>query len=160
MVKWCAYTVFERTRYRTPVAGYICCNTTISNHNKLYDTGNVTILTGNSEFLICLVQYLKTKQYNIVCIHDMSHSAVKHGLSSLGMRMRVSGMGAIGDPCTATISWSIVQSHLLYSASSPAPITKHSILVGWLVGSLRKLLQYVDVGGRVTRYDYEYESIW
>jgi hypothetical protein len=40
----------------------------------------------------------------------------------------MNGVGAQGDPCIATILWSIVRPHLLYSASSPAPLTKYSIL--------------------------------
>jgi hypothetical protein len=42
--------------------------------------------------------------------------------------MSLSGVGIQVDPCTATIFWSIVHPHLLYSASSPVPLTKHSIL--------------------------------
>jgi hypothetical protein len=40
----------------------------------------------------------------------------------------MSGMGAQGDPCTATIFWSILSLLLLYSASSPVRPTKYSIL--------------------------------
>jgi hypothetical protein len=34
-------------------------------------------------------------------------------------------VGAQGDPCTASIFWSIVRPHLLYSASRPVPLTKY-----------------------------------
>jgi hypothetical protein len=37
-------------------------------------------------------------------------------------------MDAQGDPCTGTIFWSIVPPHLLYSASSPLPLTTQCIL--------------------------------
>jgi hypothetical protein len=36
----------------------------------------------------------------------------------------MSGVDAQGEPCTATIFWSIVQTHLFYSASSPVPMTQ------------------------------------
>jgi hypothetical protein len=156
MVKWCAYTVFERTRYRTPVAGYICYNTTISNHNKLYDTGNVTILTGNSEFLICLVQYLKTKQYNIVYI-------LSFGCKTWFVILRYESECKWGGRNRRPLH----RDHFLIYCAVPSFVFRQQSrayneaqYLGWLVGSLRTLLQYVDVGGRVTRYDYEYESIW
>jgi len=40
----------------------------------------------------------------------------------------MSDVGAQGDPCTATVFFSIVRPHLLYSASSPVPVTKYIIL--------------------------------
>jgi hypothetical protein len=40
----------------------------------------------------------------------------------------VSGLAAQGHPCTATICWFTVRPHLLYSASSSAPLTKYSVL--------------------------------
>jgi hypothetical protein len=40
----------------------------------------------------------------------------------------MSGVGAQDDPCTATIFWSIVRHHLIYSASSPVPLTECSVL--------------------------------
>jgi hypothetical protein len=40
----------------------------------------------------------------------------------------MSGVEAQGDPCTATIFWSIVPSHVLYSSSSPVPPTMYSTL--------------------------------
>jgi hypothetical protein len=36
-------------------------------------------------------------------------------------------VGAQGDPCAATVLWSVVRPHLLYSASSPVPLIKYSI---------------------------------
>jgi hypothetical protein len=42
--------------------------------------------------------------------------------------MIMSGVGTQGDPYTATIFWSIVRPHLLYSASSPVRLAKYSIL--------------------------------
>jgi hypothetical protein len=45
----------------------------------------------------------------------------------------MSGVGAQGDPCTATILWSVVRPHPLYSTNSPVPLTKYIILhiVAW-----------------------------
>jgi hypothetical protein len=40
----------------------------------------------------------------------------------------MSGVDAQGDPCTATMFWFIVRPHFLYSASSPVPLTKYTIL--------------------------------
>jgi hypothetical protein len=41
---------------------------------------------------------------------------------------------AQGDPCIVTIFWSIMRSHLLYSANSPVPLTKYSILLVAVTG--------------------------
>jgi hypothetical protein len=38
------------------------------------------------------------------------------------------GVGAQGDPCTATIIWSIVHLHVLYSASSSILLTEYIVL--------------------------------
>jgi hypothetical protein len=40
----------------------------------------------------------------------------------------MSGIRVQGDPCTATIFWSIARLHPLYSASSPVTLTKYSII--------------------------------
>jgi hypothetical protein len=50
----------------------------------------------------------------------------------------MTGVGAQGDPCTATIFWSVVRSHLLYSANSPISVriqwltSLNLIIVAWL----------------------------
>jgi hypothetical protein len=48
---------------------------------------------------------------------------------SLNEQCEYERVGAQGDPCTATIFWSVVRPHiLLYSASSTVPLTKYGIL--------------------------------
>jgi hypothetical protein len=58
--------------------------------------------------------------------------------------MSINGVGAQGNPCTVTIFWSIVQTHLLYSASTPRLVIKHSILYNGissqLLGSIKNYL--------------------
>jgi hypothetical protein len=53
-------------------------------------------------------------------------------------RNNINEVGAQGDPCTATIFWSIMSPHLLYSSGSPVPLTKlqyltkrNLIIVAW-----------------------------
>jgi hypothetical protein len=49
-------------------------------------------------------------------------------ISTQDTSISIREVGAQGDPCIATIFWSVVHPHLLYSASSPIPLTKYSIL--------------------------------
>jgi hypothetical protein len=44
------------------------------------------------------------------------------------MVLSISGVDTQGEPYTATILWSIINSYLLHSASSPILITKYTIL--------------------------------
>jgi hypothetical protein len=53
-------------------------------------------------------------------------------------RININEVVAQGDPCTATILWSIMSPHLLYSSGSPVPLTKlqyltkrNLIIVAW-----------------------------
>jgi hypothetical protein len=49
-------------------------------------------------------------------------------MATMWFQSIMSGVGAQGDPCTATIFWYIVRHHLIYSASSPVPLTECSVL--------------------------------
>jgi hypothetical protein len=46
----------------------------------------------------------------------------------ISISISISGVITQGDPCTMTNFWSIVRPHLLYSTSSPIPLTKYIIL--------------------------------
>jgi hypothetical protein len=64
----------------------------------------------------------------------------------------ISRVGSQSDPCTATIFWSIVRPHMLYSASSPVPLTKYSPDLEWGVA----LCSLVDTDWRFGRSYYLY----
>jgi hypothetical protein len=74
---------------------------------------------------------------------DEKHGNFPHSRSACSMS--VGGVDAQGDPCTATIFWSIARRHMLYSASSPVPVTKYSNLHNGMqslsLGSIKILTQ-------------------
>jgi hypothetical protein len=88
---------------------------------------NTTVLETSQVLSQIWSQYLRTEGM-IMCY-------VVRAIARLVGRsyMSTSGVGALGDPCTATISWSIVRPNLLYSASSPLPLTKYCILHSWIL---------------------------
>jgi hypothetical protein len=67
----------------------------------------------------------------IIAIYSENHKTPY--VQNTALQIVMSGLGAQGDPCTATIFCPIVCPHLLYSASSPLSLTKFSILRNWIL---------------------------
>jgi hypothetical protein len=91
--------------------------------------------------LLMLIVFVWRKMYYHFCLNECTPHIHLRNVSLMFWVVQVwkspfildsismDGMGTQGDPCTATISWSIVYPHLLYLAPSLKTLTKYIILL-------------------------------
>jgi hypothetical protein len=90
-----------------------------------YPTVWISNWNGSCQFIFTLeLDYLYSDSIDSTYMHQQESKPTPNEW----MAMSVNGVGTKGDPCTLTAFWSIVCPFLLYSTSSPIPLTKYTVL--------------------------------
>jgi hypothetical protein len=113
-----------------------CCSH-LGHHLLMWQSCVVTL--GHLHPLACSAIILLTSiQVSFHCIpaYFLKHQSVLHTNTHMNICMSISGVVAQGNPRNVTIFWSVVCPHLLYSTSSPVPLTKYMVIPQWFIDSV------------------------